>query len=215
MQNNTQTVAKNKDYQLLRDMNPVATLAVDYFSKRDRQARTTQLQRFQHELEAYSKKPVNWDQLVAFFKGLNDIKAGALITGRGGNNVHRFEWGLSLIDVAKAAQGQLSPDAIRSAPTGKTRVVYPVGYSPKKKNKNAVRAKRSGVKGRIAGEKNKKSRTVPTRLLDTPRIVATPAAVGRGIEVMVVENDRITRYEVPADKTQGFKQVLPAFAIAK
>lgn len=204
----------------LKDLNPVTALMVDYFSKRERTARKTILTRFVHELEAEYKCRVDWDQMVAGFKFLNDVKAGALVTGKTADK-HRFEWGLSLIDVAKAAKGEIGPESVRAAPTGKTRVVYPVGYTPKRKNKNSVRAKRSGVKGRIKGGKNAmptKVRQFANNVVSTAvaRVAAVPANnVGPGVEVMVIEGGSVRRYEVMADKVQGFNAVLPAFAVAK
>lgn len=174
--------------------------------------------RLQRELEAKYNCNINWDQLVSTFKYLNDAKAGALVTGKTADK-HRFEWGVSLIDLAKAAKGEISIEAVRAAPQGKTRIVYPVGYRPKKKNEDAVRAKRKGVRGRVKGGKNVKSRSTPKAQavsLDfpAPRVVAK--ANGQSIEVMVIEGHNVRRYVVPPEKSQGFMDtVLPAFAVAK
>jgi hypothetical protein len=226
MQQITEVRAKAEDFSKIRDLNADAAMIVDYFSKRERQARTTHLMRFHADLEREYNCRINWENLVATFRdGYSAVGAGSLVTGKTPEN-HRFEWGLSLVDVAKCVKGELSPESIKAAPSGKTRVVYPVGYTPKRgKNPNGVRAKRKGKTGRIKGGKNNpqimekraKEKAFAHSLAPVARVQAIPAAGrGPGIEVMVIEGNQIKRYEVPADKSQGFMTtVLPAFAVAK
>lgn len=233
-----QTVVKIGDqdaFKKIRELNPVADLVVDYFSKRERTARRTGLMDLKHQLERKYNCSINWDQLVATFRdGYQAAGAGSLVTGKTADE-HAFEWGVSLVDASKVARGEASVDSIRPAPTGEPRVVYKKGYKPKKVNPHGVFAKREGKRGRPKGAKNRKGtkkiaqvevvvKTAKTKSKAKvkvpvqhapPRIEAKPDVQNNRIEVMVIEHNQVKRYEVPQDKSAALRAMLPVLAVAK
>lgn len=184
--------------QTLAGLNPVAAIMFKDFGKRERQRRETTLTRFQRHLSDTYKKDIDWDQLVAAFKALNDLGLGALITGRG-QRAHRFKWGYSLRDVARAAAGEIKFEEMSKAPTGKTRIVYPKNYKTKSKRGKVVKGKASK----------------PVKMLAAPIAQVVPNASGNGVEMMILEGGVYKKYEIPQEKKQLFDALLPSVAIAK
>lgn len=189
--------------QGLAALNPVAALMVKDFGKRERQRRITTLTRYQRHLADTYNKEINWDQLVETFKVLNNLGVGALVTGRG-QRAHRFKWGFSLRDVARAAGGEIKFEEMSKTPTGKTRIVYPKNY--KKKHL------RSKVK---SGKATKSVKVAAAPKIAPPIIQAVAKSNGQGVEMMIIENGQVRKYEIPQDKRQLFDTLLPTLAVAK
>lgn len=189
--------------QGIAGLNPVAALMIKDFGKRERQRRVTTLTRYQRHLAQTYKKEIDWAQLVSTFKALNDLGLGALVTGRGAMS-HRFKWGYSLRDVARAAAGEIKFEEMSKTPTGKTRIVYPKNYA-KKSLRNKVKS----------GKGTKATKAVaPKPQAAVVQAVAQVNSQGT-VEMMIIENGILRKYEIPQDKKQLFDTLLPSLAIAK
>ncbi len=172
----------------LADLNPVAKNIVADLGKRLRLRRKTNIPRYQRHLADQFGSEVDEAQLVDTFKKMESLGLGSLVNGRGGKP-SRFVWKYSLRDVAKAARGEIKPEEMSLAPTGKTRI---------------VRSTKPKVK------------VAPAKPIEPSPISAPITQSQSGTEILVIGPDgHVKKFQVTPDKEQAFLSVLQALGTAK
>ena len=85
----------------LYDGNSSASAVLDHFARRERNRRTTAVDRIQSKVSAEGVKISRWD-VINVFRGLQECGCGSFLVGRRGWP-SRFKWDVKMVEVGQAA----------------------------------------------------------------------------------------------------------------